>query len=176
MCSFAQTVRQNTQLLFLILSRSSPLSKTAPACRQTGLREEGAEKSRSAAVRDRASPRPRSGGQKPRRRLSLRASWHNTTKPSNNGTSGIDGITIEKFPAYAHDNWIGIKASLLDGSYRPSPVKRVKIPKDSGGTRTLDSPTVIDRVIQQAIFYVLTRVFAPHQLLYDMSYFLTSLP
>jgi len=48
---------------------------------------------------------------------------------------------MEEFPAYAHENWEGIKESLLEGEYQPSPVKRVEIPKDSGGTRKLGIPT-----------------------------------
>ena len=67
---------------------------------------------------------------------------------ANKGASGIDGISIERFPSYAHENWEGIKQSLLEGEYQPIPVKRVEIPKDSGGTRKLGIPTVMDRVIQ----------------------------
>ncbi len=81
---------------------------------------------------------------------------------ANQGASGIDGISIEEFPKYAHENWEGIKQSLLEGGYQPSPVKRVEIPKDSGGTRKLGIPTVMDRVIQQAITRILTPVFDPH--------------
>jgi RNA-directed DNA polymerase len=81
---------------------------------------------------------------------------------ANQGASGIDGISIEEFPKYAHENWGGIKRSLLEGEYQPSPVKRVEIPKDSGGTRQLGIPIVMDRVIQQAISRVLTPVFDPH--------------
>ena len=81
---------------------------------------------------------------------------------ANKGAPGIDGITIEEFTEYAHENWKGIKASLLDGTYKPAPVKRVEIPKDNGGTRNLGIPVVMDRVIQQAITQVLTPVFDPH--------------
>jgi len=81
---------------------------------------------------------------------------------ANKGAPGIDGITIEEFTAYAHENWKGIKASLLEGTYCPHPVKRVEIPKDNGGTRNLGIPGVMDRVIQQAITQVLTPVFDPH--------------
>lgn len=81
---------------------------------------------------------------------------------ANKGAPGIDGITIEEFPEYAHENWKGIKQSLLKGEYRPSPVKRVEIPKDSGGTRPLGIPVVMDRVIQQAICQILSPVFDPH--------------
>lgn len=81
---------------------------------------------------------------------------------ANKGAPGIDGITIEEFTAYAHENWKGIKAALLEGTYIPTPVKRVEIPKDNGGTRNLGIPVVMDRVIQQAICQVLTPVFEPH--------------
>ncbi len=81
---------------------------------------------------------------------------------ANKGAPGIDKISIEEFPEYAHENWEGIKRSLLEGEYQPCPVKRVEIPKDGGGTRKLGIPTVMDRVIQQAITQVLTPVFDPH--------------
>jgi RNA-directed DNA polymerase len=81
---------------------------------------------------------------------------------ANKGAFGIDGISIEEFPKYARENWDGMKQSLLEGEYQPSPVKRVEIPKDSGGNRPLGIPTVMDRVIQQAISQVLTPVFDPH--------------
>ena len=81
---------------------------------------------------------------------------------ANEGAPGVDEITITEFLSYANAHWEGIKASLLDGTYRPHPVKRVEIPKDSGGTRPLGIPTVMDRVIQQAISQVLTPVFDPH--------------
>jgi len=81
---------------------------------------------------------------------------------ANKGAPGIDGISIEEFPKYARENWEGVKRSLLEGQYQPSPAKRVEIPKDSGGTRNLQIPVVLDRVIQQAITQVLTPVFDPH--------------
>ena len=85
---------------------------------------------------------------------------------ANKGACGIDGISIEEFPLYARENWERIKQSLLEGEYQPSPVKRVEIPKDSGGTRKLGIPTVMDRVIQSrrraGITQVLTPVFDPH--------------
>jgi RNA-directed DNA polymerase len=81
---------------------------------------------------------------------------------ANKGAPGVDNITIEEFPEYALRHWEGIKTALLEGTYQPSPVKRVEIPKDSGGTRPLGISTVLDRVIQQAISQVLTPVFDPH--------------
>src|SRR4030042_1232656 len=80
---------------------------------------------------------------------------------ANKGAPGIDDMTITDYPDFARANWAGIKASLLDGTYTPSPVKRVEIPKDSGGTRPLGIPTVSDRVIQQAIAQVLVPIFDP---------------
>lgn len=81
---------------------------------------------------------------------------------ANKGAAGIDDMSITDYPEYARANWTGIKASLLDGTYTPAPVKWVEIPKDSGGTRPLGIPTVSDRVIQQAIAQVLVPVFDPH--------------
>ncbi len=81
---------------------------------------------------------------------------------ANKGAAGVDSISIEEFPFYAHEKWKGIKKSLLEGEYKPSPVRRVEIPKDSGGMRELGIPTVMDRVIQQAISQALTPVFDPH--------------
>ena len=81
---------------------------------------------------------------------------------ANKGAPGIDNISIEEFPEYAFRHGEAIKTALLEGTYQPSPVKRVEIPKDSGGTRPLGIPTVVDRVIQQAISQVLTPVFDPH--------------
>jgi RNA-directed DNA polymerase len=81
---------------------------------------------------------------------------------ANKGAAGIDDMSITDYPDFARINWPRIKASLLDGTYDPAPVKRVEIPKDSGGTRPLGIPTVSDRVIQQAITQVLVPVFDPH--------------
>lgn len=81
---------------------------------------------------------------------------------ANKGVSGVDNVGIEDFPAYAHENWKGIKESLLNGTYEPQPVLRVEIPKDGGGIRKLGIPVVMDRVIQQAIAQVLTPIFEPH--------------
>ena len=73
---------------------------------------------------------------------------------ANGGAAGVDGVTIKDFPAWLSEHWPEVKASLLDGSYRPSPVRRHEIPKRSGGKRGLGIPTVLDRVIQQAILQV----------------------
>jgi len=80
---------------------------------------------------------------------------------SNKGSPGIDGITVERFLKSVGSKWPKIKHALIQGYYVPKPVKRVEIPKKSGGTRMLGIPTVLDRVIQQAIAQVLTQVFDP---------------
>ena len=80
---------------------------------------------------------------------------------ANKGKPGVDGITIDEFPAYLCEHWPQIKDKLLNGSYRPQPVLRVEIPKRSGGKRPLGIPTVLDRLIQQAILQVLQPMFDP---------------
>lgn len=80
---------------------------------------------------------------------------------ANKGAPGVDDMTIEEFPEYVFRHWEEIKTALLEGTYTPSPVKRVEIPKNGGGTRPLGIPTVLDRVIQQAISQMLVPVFDP---------------
>jgi RNA-directed DNA polymerase len=69
----------------------------------------------------------------------------------NKGAPGIDGITVKQLPGILKARWPEIEDQLLQGRYQPQPVRRVKIPKPAGGTRNLGIPTVIDRVIQQAV-------------------------
>jgi RNA-directed DNA polymerase len=80
---------------------------------------------------------------------------------SNRGAPGVDGMRIEDFPAHARAHWPALRQAILDGRYRPQPVRRVMIPKPGGGERALGIPTVVDRVIQQAIAQVLTPMFDP---------------
>ena len=74
---------------------------------------------------------------------------------ANKGAPGVDGISIEKFPKWARPKWKDLKQQLLGGHYRPTPVLRVEIPKESGGVRRLGIPCVLDRVIMQSIAKVL---------------------
>jgi len=69
----------------------------------------------------------------------------------NKGAPGVDGITVKQLPGILKARWSEIEDQLLRGRYQPQPVRRVKIPKPAGGTRNLGIPTVIDRVIQQAV-------------------------
>ncbi|MCP5023345.1 MAG: maturase [bacterium] len=79
----------------------------------------------------------------------------------NRGGPGVDGMTVDELLPYLWEHWEKIKSSLLDGSYKPSPVKRQEIPKSGGGIRELGIPTVLDRCIQQALLQVLQPQFAP---------------
>jgi RNA-directed DNA polymerase len=73
----------------------------------------------------------------------------------NKGAAGIDGMSVDNLPIYLKEHWPTIRDQLLEGTYRPQPVRRVEIPKASGGTRPLGIPTVLDRFIQQAVLQVL---------------------
>jgi RNA-directed DNA polymerase len=79
----------------------------------------------------------------------------------NKGSHGVDGMPVESLRAYLMTHWTSIRASIEDGSYVPSPVRRVEIPKPAGGVRLLGIPTVLDRFIQQAITQILTPLFDP---------------
>lgn len=87
----------------------------------------------------------------------LRRAWRQVK--ANRGAPGIDGMRIEDFPAYARGHWLAIRQALLDGTYCPQPVRRVSIPKPGGGERLLGIPTVVDRLIQQAIAQVMGPIF-----------------
>ena len=81
---------------------------------------------------------------------------------SNKGSAGIDGITIEEMDNYLRQNWRLTKERIKQRKYKPQPVLRVEIPKPNGGIRQLGIPTVMDRMIQQAIIQVLTPICEPH--------------
>ena len=93
-------------------------------------------------------------------RASLQRAWKQVK--ANGGAPGIDGMTVEEFPAFARAHWPAIRQALLDGIYQPSCVRRVSIPKPGGrGQRLLGIPIVLDRLICQAIQQVLTPIFDP---------------
>jgi RNA-directed DNA polymerase len=74
---------------------------------------------------------------------------------ANGGSPGVDGMTVQALPAHLKRQWPQIRSELLAGTYRPQPVRRVEIPKPGGGVRPLGIPTVLDRLIQQALLQVL---------------------
>ena len=80
---------------------------------------------------------------------------------ANRGSAGVDGLTIAETAAQLRTYWPRIREALLDGSYRPQPVRRVQIPKPTGGARELGIPTVTDRLIQQALLQVLQPLIDP---------------
>ena len=78
---------------------------------------------------------------------------------ANQGAPGIDGMTVGDFPAFARVHWPRIATAIREGNHRPAPVRRVWIPKPDGSQRPLGIPTVLDRVIQQAVAQVLGPLF-----------------
>lgn len=80
---------------------------------------------------------------------------------ANGGSPGVDNRSIDDTAAYLREHWPSIRAQVLHGAYQPQPVKRVKVPKPGGGFRNLGIPTVLDRLIQQAILQVLQPQWDP---------------
>ena len=93
-------------------------------------------------------------------RENLQAAWRRVK--ANKGAPGVDGLDIEQTAQMVRTHWSQIRQELLAGTYRPSPVRRVMIPKpDGGGDRELGIPTVLDRLIQQALLQVLQPLIDP---------------
>src|SRR5450755_456426 len=80
---------------------------------------------------------------------------------ANKGSSGIDGMKVGELAGYLKQHWPSIREQLINGTYKPQPVRRVEIPKPDGGVRKLGIPTVLDRLIQQAVMQVLQRRWDP---------------
>ncbi len=78
---------------------------------------------------------------------------------ANKGSAGVDGVNTDEIKDYIRENWDGIKSEIENRKYRPQPVLRVEIPKPNGSKRKLGIPTVMDRIIQQAIAQVLSPIF-----------------
>lgn len=79
----------------------------------------------------------------------------------NKGAAGVDGLTVLEFKAWLQQHWPSVRAALLAGDYMPTAIRKVEIPKPNGGVRTLGIPTVLDRLIQQALLQVLQPEFEP---------------
>ena len=80
----------------------------------------------------------------------------------NAGAAGVDGMTVDELDGFLREQWVRIREELRNGTYHPQPVRRVDIPKPGGkGTRTLGIPTVLDRLLQQALLQVLQPIFDP---------------
>jgi RNA-directed DNA polymerase len=89
----------------------------------------------------------------------LQSAWKRVR--GNQGSPGVDGMTIDDAKIYLREHWPSIRSQLLDGTYQPQPVKRVEIPKPGGGIRKLGVPCVVDRLIQQAVLQVLQEQWDP---------------
>jgi RNA-directed DNA polymerase len=92
-------------------------------------------------------------------RGNLLAAWKRVK--ANKGSAGVDRRTVQDTGEYLKVAWPAVKVQLLDGAYRPEPVRRVGIPKPGGGVRELGIPTVVDRLIQQALLQVLQPLIDP---------------
>jgi RNA-directed DNA polymerase len=92
-------------------------------------------------------------------RENLQQAWKRVK--ANKGAAGVDGRDIPATACYLQTAWPAIRDQLLQGTYRPSPVRRVTIPKPDGGERELGIPTVTDRLIQQALLQVLQPLLDP---------------
>lgn len=79
----------------------------------------------------------------------------------NRGAPGVDGLTVAEFKGWLKMHWPSVRAALLEGRYLPQAVRAVDIPKAGGGVRTLGIPTVLDRLVQQALLQVLQPIFEP---------------
>ncbi|MGH8567551.1 MAG: group II intron reverse transcriptase/maturase [Gammaproteobacteria bacterium] len=93
------------------------------------------------------------------RRENLVLAWKRVK--ANAGSAGVDGLTIRQTAEHLKVHWPKLREKLLEGSYRPQPVRRVRIPKAGGGMRELGIPTVTDRLIQQALLQVLQPLIDP---------------
>ena len=89
----------------------------------------------------------------------LKRAWKQVR--SNKGAAGVDGLQFDDFLAWSKLHWKQCESQLRNESYRPKPVRRVEIDKPGGGKRLLGIPTVLDRVIQQAITQILSPIFEP---------------
>ena len=79
----------------------------------------------------------------------------------NKGAAGVDKVDVKSLRPYLKEHWPRIRGELLEGTYKPQPVRRVEIPKSDGGIRLLGIPTLVDRLIQQGLSQVLTPIFDP---------------
>lgn len=122
-------------------------------------REEGAGASSDAARRDNVRPEETQVMEAVVARENLLDAYRQVT--GNKGAAGVDNMTVEQLKPYLQEHWAQIRESLLNGTYQPQAVRCVEIPKPNGGVRQLGIPTVVDRLIQQALHQILSPIFEP---------------
>src|SRR5579864_7044557 len=117
------------------------------------------ERGRTEALRVRRETEGPAGNQRVMEEVGERENWRAAWQQvrANEGSPGIDGMTVEELPEYLEQHGAAMREQLLSGTYEPQPVKRVEIPKPDGGMRKLGIPTVLDRFVQQAVQQVLQR-------------------
>ena len=128
-----------------------------PEGRGRNPREHGTGASKATAMEGNSCPGPCLLMEAVLERGNMRVAYERVV--ANKGSAGVDGMTVDQLDGYVRENWPSIKAALLSGTYQPQPVRRVEIPKPGGGERTLGIPTVLDRLIQQALHQVLSPIF-----------------
>lgn len=132
----------------------------------TGRSERAAGEARQGSGLDEAAPPPRDMNDTGAglllavlTRENLQRAWKQVR--ANKGAAGVDGLDIDQTAAWLKTHWPAIRDQLLTGTYRPCPVRRVMIPKPGGGERELGIPTVLDRLIQQALLQILQPILDP---------------
>ena len=130
-----------------------------PECRGRNPREYGFGASNVTAAKEDSHPKRQSLMEAVVGRENMYSAYKRVY--ANKGAPGVDGMRVEDLWGYCEHNWPRIKEDLLDGRYEPKPVLGVEIPKPGGGVRQLGIPTVLDRLIQQALHQVLVPLFDP---------------
>jgi RNA-directed DNA polymerase len=131
-----------------------------PEGSQRNWREEGLGASSDTATRDNSEPEAEQLLEAVVERKNMWLALKQVER--NSGAAGVDNMTVEQLRTYLHEHWPRIKAELLAGDYQPQPVLKVEIPKRGGkGRRMLGIPTVVDRLIEQALHQVLSPRFEP---------------
>src|SRR4030095_4788035 len=132
-----------------------------PEGSQRNWREEGLGASSSTATRDNSGPEAEQLLEAVVERKNMWLALKQVER--NSGAAGVDNITVEQLRTYLREHWPRVKEEMLEGSYQPQSVLKVEIPKPGGkGMRMLGIPTVVDRLIQQALHQVLSPLFEPH--------------
>lgn len=132
-----------------------------PEGSQRNWREEGLGASSDTATRDNSEPEAEQLLEAVVERKNMWLALKQVER--NSGAAGVDNMTVAQLRIYLREHWLGIREELLAGSYRPQPVLKVEIPKPGGkGMRMLGIPTVVDRLIQQALQQVLSPLFEPN--------------